>query len=435
MCVNGSMDEQARIQAKYATLRPFLDERRRRLWAANEALALGRGGVTVVAAATGLARNTIGNGLCELRAAVAGSVGADGEPLAGAVGSGVARLGAGGSGRPSRQRRAGGGRKALTQHDPGLVHALEALIEPTTRGDPQSPLRWTTKSTRKLAAALTEQGHPVSATTVATLLQQLQYRLHALRKTTEGATHPDRDAQFQHISTTVSTFQQRGQPVVSIDAKKKELVGDFKNGGREWQPQGHPEPVRVHDFPDQGLGKATPYGVFDVTANQGWVSVGTDHDTATFAVDSLRRWWQQMGAPTYPGATDLLIMADGGGSNSSRSRLWKVELQGLATATGLRVQVCHFPPGTSKWNKIEHGMFSHITQNWRGRPLVSHEVIVELIGHTTTQTGLRIQAELNQQPYPTGTVVSDATLAAVRLERAAFHGDWNYTIAPRDGTH
>jgi len=270
---------------------------------------------------------------------------------------------------------------------------------------------------------------------VATLLRQLRYRLHALRKTTEGAAHPDRDAQFQHISATVGRLQARGQPVVSVDAKKKELVGDFKNGGREWQPQGQPEPVRVHDFPDKALGKATPYGVFDVTANQGWVSVGTDHDTAAFAVDTVKRWWEQMGAPLYVGATDLLITADGGGSNSSRSRLWKVELQGLATATGLRVQVCHFPPGTSKWNKIEHGMFSHITQNWRGRPLVSHDVIVELIGHTTTQTGLRIQAELNQQSYPTGTVVSDATLAAVRLERAAFHGDWNYTIAPQDDPH
>jgi hypothetical protein len=423
MCANGSMDDQGQIRAKYATLRPFLDERRRRLWAANEALALGRGGVTVVAAATGLARNTIGDGLRELRAAalarptgpVAGAVGRAGEPAAG------------------RQRGAGGGRKALTQHDPELVQALEALIEPTTRGDPQSPLRWTTKSTRHLAAELTRQAHPVSAATVATLLRRLKYRLHALRKMTEGTAHPDRDAQFQQINATVRTFQQRGQPVVSVDAKKKELVGDFRNGGREWQPAGQPERVRVHDFPDPTLGKVTPYGVFDITANQGWVSVGTDHDTATFAVDTLRRWWEQMGAPSYRGATDLLILADGGGSNSSRSRLWKVELQRLADASGLHVHVCHFPPGTSKWNKIEHGMFCHITQNWRGRPLVSHEVIVELIGHTTTQTGLRIQAELNPRAYPTGTIVSDAELAAVHLEPAAFHGEWNYTIAPRAG--
>ena len=423
------MVAQAQIQAKYATLRPFLDERRRRLWAANEALALGRGGVTIVAAATGLARNTIGDGLRELRAAAlppVGTVVAAGEP-----GTVVAAAAAGEAGARSegRQRRAGGGRKALTHHDPDLVRALEALVEPTTRGDPESPLRWTTKSTRKLAAELTGQGHPVSAATVATLLRHLQYRLQALRKTTEGASHPDRDAQFTHLNAQVQAFQQRGQPVVSIDAKKKELVGDFKNGGREWQPNGQPERVRVHDFPDKTLGKVTPYGVFDLTANRGWVSVGTDHDTAAFAVDTVQHWWTQMGAPLYAGATDLLITADGGGSNSSRSRRWKVELQRLADATGLRVSVCHFPPGTSKWNKIEHGMFSHITQNWRGRPLVSHEVIVELIGHTTTQTGLRIQAALNRQSYPTGITVSDAALAAVRLDPHAFHGNWNYTIA------
>ena len=408
------MDDDGKLRAKYDGLRPFLDERRRRLWAANEAWALGRGGVTAVAAATGLARNTIADGLRELRAVAAGGTAA---PAA--------------SGGAGRQRRAGGGRKTLAHHDPDLLGALEALIEPTTRGDPQSPLRWTTKSTRKLAAELTGQGHPVSAASVSALLRDLKYRLQGPRKTTEGASHPDRDAQFHHISAAVHAFQERGQPVVSIDAKKKELVGAFTNGGREWHPEGHPEPVRVHDFPDKALGKATPYGVFDLTANQGWVSVGTDHDTATFAVDTVRRWWEQMGAPLYPGATDLLVTADGGGSNSSRSRLWKVELQRLADATGLRVHVCHFPPGTSKWNIIEHGMFCHITQNWRGRPLVSHEVIVELIGHTTTQTGLRIQAELNPTAYPTGTIVSDAALAAVCLQPADFHGDWNYTIAPQ----
>jgi hypothetical protein len=437
------VDLYAQVQTKYAALRPFLDERRRRLWAANEALALGRGGVQLVAAATGLARSTLGDGLRELRAALAtraagapagagagaGAVVAEAEGVVVAEAEGVVVAEA----PPlARQRRAGGGRKALVVHDPGLVPALEALIEPTTRGDPQSPLRWTTKSTRKLADALTRQGHPVSAASVATLLHRLKYRLHALRKTTEGASHADRDAQFAHISATVATFQERGQPVVSVDAKKKELVGDFKNGGREWQPDGQPEAVRVHDFPDKALGKVTPYGVFDLTANQGWVSVGTDHDTATFAVDSVQRWWDQMGAPLYREATDLLLTADGGGSNSSRSRLWKVELQRLADATGLRVHVCHFPPGTSTWNKIEHGLFCHITQNWRGRPLVSHEVIVELIGHTTTTKGLRVQAELHQRPYPTGPTVSDDTLATVRLERAAFHGDWNSTITPRD---
>jgi len=427
------VDEHARVRAKYAALWPFLDERRRRLWAANEALALGRGGVKLVAAATGLARSTLGDGLRELRAAQTAPV--PGGPEGAGAGVRAAPVVAD---RPTRldrehrQRRPGGGRKALTHHDPDLLRALEALVEPTTRGDPQSPLRWTTKSTRKLAAELTGQGHPVSAATVATLLRQLKYRLHALRKTTEGASHPDRDAQFKHISTTVQQFQERGQPVVSIDAKKKELVGDFKNGGREWQPEGQPERVRVHDFPDKTLGKVTPYGVFDLTANQGWVSVGTDHDTAAFAVATVQRWWEQMGTPLYAGATDLLITADGGGSNSSRGRLWKVELQRLADATGLRVHVCHFPPGTSKWNKIEHGLFSHITQNWRGRPLVSHEVIVELIGHTTTQTGLRIQAELNTRPYPTGTKVSDAALDAVQLTPDPFHGDWNYTIAPAE---
>jgi len=411
------VDRQTQLQAKYAALRPFLDERRRRLWAANEALALGRGGVKLVAAATGLARSTLGDGLRELRAALA---------VPGGVVDGVPTW----SPALVRQRRPGGGRTARMVQDAALVPALEALVEPTTRGDPQSPLRWTTKSTRKLADELTRQGHSVSATTVATLLGQLKYRLHALRKTTEGASHPDRDAQFQHISATVRAFQEQGQPVVSVDAKKKELVGDFKNGGREWQPDGRPERVRTHDFPDKVLGKVTPYGVFDLVANQGWVSVGTDHDTATFAVDTVQRWWEQMGAPLYRGATDLLVTADGGGSNSSRSRLWKVELQRLADTTGLRVHVCHFPPGTSKWNKIEHGMFCHITQNWRGRPLVSHEVVVELIGHTTTRQGLHIQAELNTQRYPTGTTVSDAVLDAVHLTPAPFHGEWNYTITP-----
>ncbi|MBI3970921.1 MAG: ISAzo13 family transposase [Chloroflexi bacterium] len=428
------MGEPAQIQAKYATLRPFLDERRRRLWAANEALALGRGGATIVAAATGLARQTSGDGLRERRAAApppVDTVVAAGEPGLGEPGPVVAAAAAAGARAPGRQRRAGGGRKPLTHHDPELVHALEALVAPTTRGAPESPLRWTTKSTRKLAATLTGQGQPVSAAPVATLLRQLQYRWPARRKTTEGAAHPDRDAQFKHISTMVSTFQERGQPVVSIDATKQERVGDFKNGGREWPPAGQPEPVRGHDFPDKTLGQVTPYGVFDLTANHGWVSVGTDHDTAACAVDTVHRWWAQMGTPRYAGATDLLRTAAGGGSNRRRGRRWQVALQRLADATGRRGHVCHFPPGTSKWHNIEHGMFSHLTQNWRGRPLVSHAVLVELIGPTTTQTGRRIQAALNPQPYPTGITVSDAELAAVRLEPDAFHGNWNDTIAPR----
>jgi len=423
------MERQEAIRRKFDVVRPFLNERLRRVWAASEAHALGRGGVLVVAVATGVARSTIGRGLRELRDAAgraAGSAAGSGsslpsrpaDPLAPPPGSG-------------RQRRLGGGRTALTQRDPALLGALDALVEPTARGDPQSPLRWTTKSVRVLARELTTQGHPVSPATVATLLHQLDYSLQAPRKTKEGADHPDRDAQFVHINGQTRAFQARGQPVVSIDAKKKELVGNYKNGGREWRPAGQPEAVRTHDFPDKTLGKVAPYGIYDLTANTGWVSVGTDHDTASFAVDTLHRWWQQMGHTTYPAATELLLQADSGGSNSSRSRLWKVEVQRFADATGLRVHVCHFPPGTSKWNKIEHRLFAHITENWRGRPLVSHEVIVNLIGHTTTRQGLRVQAELNTKVYPTGTKVSDATLATVRLQPATFHGDWNYTITPR----
>jgi hypothetical protein len=311
------------------------------------------------------------------------------------------------------------------------VRELEALVEPTTRGDPMSPLRWTCKSTQKLAAELTRRGHPVSARTVAGLLKALGYSLQGLRKTKEGTVHPDRNAQFEHLNAQVSSFQERGQPVISVDAKKKEAVGDFKNGGREWQPQGEPEPVRVYDFVDDELGKALPYGVYDQTQNTGWVSVGTDHDTAAFAVQSLRTWWQQMGQATYPNAKELLITADGGGSNSSRCRLWKTELQQFADETGLVVSVCHFPPGTSKWNKIEHRMFCHITQNWRGRPLVSHEAILQLIGSTTTRKGLTIRAGLDRGEYPTGIKITKAELAAVQLTRAEFHGNWNYTISPR----
>jgi Rhodopirellula transposase DDE domain len=394
-------------------LRPYLDERRRRLWAAAEAMALGRGGLTAVATATGLQRATIRVGVRELQSGPSTSTAP--APVAEAA---------------QRVRAPGGGRKPLTTDDPTLVRDLEALVEPTTRGHPMSPLRWTCKSTRQLAAELVRQGHRVSHTTVADLLHALDYSLQGTRKTKEGAEHPDRDAQFAQINDQTHAFQQRGQPVISVDAKKKELVGDFKNAGREWQPAGHPEPVRVHDFLDRELGKAIPYGVYDVAANQGWVSVGLDHDTAAFAVASVRHWWEQMGQPAYPTATELLITADSGGSNGSHTRLWKTELQRLADETGLRISVCHFPPGTSKWNTIEHRLFCHITRNWRGRPLVSLEVIVNLIGNTTTRTGLKVQAKLDSATYPTGVKVSDTELAAVQLEPAAFHGDWNYAIAP-----
>lgn len=308
---------------------------------------------------------------------------------------------------------------------------LDALVEPTTRGDPQSPLRWTCKSTPRLAKELVAQGHPVSQRTVCDLLAELDYSLQATRKTHEGGQQADRDAQFSHIAATAAHYQTAGDPVVSVDTKKKELVGDFKNGGREWQPKGRPEDVRVYDFIDPQLGKVAPYGVYDVGANQGWVSVGITHDTATFAVESIRRWWREMGQPLYPTARRLLITADCGGSNGYRVRLWKVELQKLADELGLLVQVCHFPPGTSKWNKIEHRMFCHITQNWRGRPLVSREVVVNLIGNTTTTAGLRIQAQLDDRDYPAGVKVSDQELAALALERDEFHGEWNYRLKPR----
>ncbi len=398
------------IKSKYEALRPFLDERRRRLWAAAEAPTLGHGGTTLVHRATGLAPNTIRAGIQELADAQA-------DPLA---------LAAAG-----RLRRPGAGRKPLTQSDPTLRDDLESLVEPSTRGDPESPLRWSCKSVRKLAAELRQRGHRISAQSVHDLLHQLGYRLQANKKTLEGAAHPDRNAQFSYINERTQTLQGQGQPVISVDTKKKELVGPFKNGGREWRPEGQPQEVRVHDFLDKELGKAIPYGVYDLTNNAGWVSVGVEHDTAEFAVATILRWWEQMGKPMYPEATELQVMAHGGGSNSSRSRLWKVALQRFADATGLRVSVCHFPPGTSKWNKIEHRMFSFITLNWRGRPLVSHEVIVSLIGGTTTGTGLSIQAELDPRPYPTRIQISDAELEQVQIERHDFRGEWNYTIVPK----
>ncbi len=400
------------LREKYAALKPVMDERTRRIWAATEAKTIGRGGQTAVARATGMSRRTIASGLREVQQAA--------------------------QGMPStsrRLRRPGGGRKPLTVHDATLVDALRALVEPTSRGDPEAPLRWTCKSVRQLAAELQRQGHRVGRQKVANLLAELRYSLRANRKTKEGAAHPDRDAQFEYINAQAQAFQHRGQPVVSVDTKKKELVGDFKNGGREWRPPGEPEVVRVHDFVDKELGKAIPYGVYDLSANAGWVSVGSDHDTAEFAVESLRRWWFHMGAEVYPQATALLITADGGGSNSSRSRVWKVALQHLADEIGVQISVCHFPPGTSKWNKIEHRMFSHISLNWRGRPLTSHEVIVNLIANTTTQQGVKIQAQRDTEQYPTGVTVTDQELATVNLQKAAFHGEWNYTITPRTAVH
>jgi hypothetical protein len=403
------MGDMSLVRQKFEALRPLMDERMRRLWAGSEAVALGRGGIAVVAEATGMARNTVVAGIREQRQRQ--SSGAPFEPTL---------------------RRRGGGRKRLTEQAPGLLAALESLVEPATRGDPQSPLRWTSKSVRKLADELRTQGHQVSARTVNRLLGALDYSLQANRKTREGSSHPDRDAQFEHINERTKQFQRRGQPVVSVDAKKKELVGPFKNGGREWRPRGVPEEVNVYDFRTQALGRAVPYGVYDVTANRGWVGVGMDHDTAEFAVGTLRRWWRQMGQGYYPEAKEILIVADGGGSNGSRARLWKTELQRFADDTGLTVSVCHLPPGTSKWNKIEHRMFAYISQNWRGRPLVTFEVIVNLIADTTTATGLEIQAELDTNAYLKGRKVSDEQLALVQIVRDAFHGEWNYTIKPQN---
>ena len=399
------------IEEKFQALSGRLDEATLRLWAAVEARALGHGGVSTVASAVGMSRTTIYAGLRELA-------------MTPSNGESVAM-------RKDRVRAQGGGRKKLTAKDPTLLRDLDALVEPTTRGDPQSPLRWTCKSTPRLAKELVAQGHPVSQRTVCDLLAELDYSLQATRKTHEGGHQADRDAQFSHIAATAAQYQTAGDPVVSVDTKKKELVGDFRNHGREWQPKGRPEDVRVHDFIDPQRGKVAPYGVYDVGANQGWVSVGITHDTATFAVESIRRCWREMGQPLYPTARRLLITADCGGSNGYRVRLWKVELQKLADELGLLVQVCHFPPGTSKWNKIEHRMFCHITQNWRGRPLVSREVVVNLIGNTTTTTGLRIQAQRDDRDYPAGVKVSDQELAALSLERDEFHGEWNYRLKPR----
>jgi transposase len=397
------IDEEA-IGERYRALAGELDERRRRLWAAAEARSAGYGGIAAVARATGIAENTIRFGLREL---------ACGETLA-----------------PGRVRRPGGGRKPITVTDPTLVEDLERLVDADSRGDPELPLRWTAKSVRRLAEGLHELGHRVSHETVARLLRSLGYSLQANAKVREGRQHPDRDAQFQHLNGKVAAAIAQGQPVISVDTKKKELVGDFKNGGRELRPKGSPVPVRVHDFKDAELGKAIPYGIYDLATDEGWVSVGVDHDTAQFAVASIRSWWEHLGRERYPQARTLTITADCGGSNGYRTRLWKTELQRLADDTGVAIQVCHFPPATSKWNRIEHRLFSFITQNWRGKPLQSLEVIINLIAATTTRTGLTVYARLDQRSYPDKIRVTDAELAAVQLQGDAFHPEWNYTIEP-----
>jgi len=397
----------ALYRAKYKALAPALTERARRLWAATEARAAGRGGITVVARATGIGYSTIRRGLQEL---------ASPSDLA-----------------PSRIRRPGGGRKKTLEKDPTLLPDLEGLVEPTASGDPMSPLRWTSKSVRHLAEALQRMGHRVSRQLVAELLVAAGYSLQANRKTREGSTHPDRDAQFRYLNRQVRRCQAATQPVISVDTKKKELVGDFKNAGRQWRPTGQPTPVRVHDFLIPERGKAIPYGVYDLTRNAGWVSVGIDHDTATFAARTIGRWWRKMGRPRYRRARALLITADSGGSNGARVRLWKWELQRLANRTRVAITVCHLPPGTSKWNKIEHRLFSYISTNWRGQPLVSLAVIVNLIGSTRTAAGLRVRCELDRGAYPKGQDVTDAQMATLHLEPHRFHGDWNYTIHPVRG--
>lgn len=398
--------DQATLRAKHAALSPVLTERSRRLWAATEAQAIGYGGIAQVVRATGIAASTIQRGLRDL---------ASGEVVA-----------------ATRTRRAGGGRKRATDLDATLLRDLDALVEPTAPGDPDSPLRWTCLSARTLAVALDGLGHHVSHTVVAELLHALGYSLQGNVKTREGRQHADRDAQFRYIARRVRAAQRAQQPTISVDTKKKELVGDFKNAGRAWRPAKSPHRVRVHDFliKSPAGGKAIPYGVYDLHRNEGWVSVGIDHDTATFAVQSIRRWWQRMGRPVYRQARTLLITADAGGSNGARLRLWKWELQRLANRTGLAITVCHFPPGTSKWNKIEHRLFSHIAMNWRGTPLVDLATIVSLIGATHSRSGLRVRSELDRGEYPAGVTVTDAQMATVRLERHRFHGDWNYTIHP-----
>jgi transposase len=400
--------DEAAIRQRYEVLAEVADERVRRLIVAAEALAIGRGGQLAVARATGVSRTMIQRGIREVL-----------QPELQAP--------------KGRVRRPGGGRKAMAVIDPTLRDDLERLVEPTSRGDPESPLRWTCKSIRKLAAELTAQGHRTSHRMVAELLHDLGYSLQANQKTLEGSEHPDRNAQFEYLNGAVQQQLWAGEPTISVDTKKRELIGPFKNGGRELRPKGEPEQVLTHDFIIRELGRVSPYGVYDVAQNEAWVSVGVDHDTAAFAVESIRRWWWSMGYAVYPKATRLLITADAGGSNGYRLRLWKLELQKLADETGLEIAVCHFPPGTSKWNKIEHRLFSAITQNWRGKPLVSHEVVVNLIGATTTETGLKVKSELDTNQYPAGRSISDDELSAIHIRRDVFHGDWNYALLPRPG--
>ena len=395
---------EASIVEKYAVIAPVLDERARRLWASAESRAIGYGGDSVVCAATGLTRQTIRKGRREI---------ASGLELT------------------DRIRRPGAGRPGIQKTQPGIKEELERLVDPLTRGDPTSPLRWTCKSRAKLAAALSNRGHTVSSTTVGRLLHELGYSLQSVTKSREGTAHPDRNAQFEHINATADMFQQQGQPVISVDTKKKELVGDFRNAGQEWQPRATPEKALVHDFPSDGLGKAIPYGVYDMGRNEAWVNVGKDHDTPAFSAASIRQWWDMMGSQVYPNASELFITADAGGSNGYRSRVWKVELQKLADDTNLTIRVSHFPPGTSKWNKIEHRLFCHITQNWRGKPLRTFETIVDLIANTRTVAGLRVKAALDENSYPTGVRVTNAQLRSLSLEKDDFHGDWNYVLHSR----
>jgi transposase len=403
------MHENAAVSQRFALLEDSLDERMRRLVTAAEAEVIGYGGVSLVARATGVSRRAITEGIIELKSGASSAA----------------------SKSPSRVRKPGGGRKKATEKDKGLASALEALVEPLTRGDPVSPLRWTCKSLRRLAQELNAQGHPVSHRLVGDLLHELGYSLQANQKTHEGAGHPDRNAQFEFIHRRTGAELAKGNPVISVDTKKKELIGDFKNRGEEYRPKGDPQKVRVHDFIIPELGRANPYGVYDLAHNMGWVSVGVDHDTSAFAVESIRRWWNSMGAPLYPKAQHLQIMADGGGSNGSRVRLWKLELQKLSEELGFAISVCHLPPATSKWNKIEHRLFSFISLNWSGQPLVSHEVVVSLIKATTTAKGLKVDAEVDRNQYPAGVTVSDEEMACLNLVRDPFHGEWNYTISPR----
>lgn len=398
------LELEACIVEKFAAVSPALDERARRLWAAAEARAIGYGGVSLVSSATGIARDTIYRGLEELERGVE---------------------------HQDRIRRPGAGRPRLDQEQPGLKEALEELVDPLTRGDPSSPLRWTCKSRAKLAAEMTNQGWKVSSTTVGRLLHELGYSLQSVQKNREGTNHPDRNEQFEYINAKADEFMERGEPVVSVDTKKKELVGDFSNAGREWQPKGSPEESLVHDFPQDSIGKAIPYGVYDMARDEGCVNVGRDHDTPAFAVASIRRWWAMMGRQAYPDATELYITADAGGSNGYRSRVWKAKLQELSDELNMNIHVSHFPPGTSKWNKIEHRLFCYITKNWRGKPLRTYETVVELIGNTRTEVGLRVRAKLDKRKYPKGVKVSDKEMKELNLKKDHFHGDWNYCLQPR----